>query len=74
MNALISSMDTVPSLSASMTSKFSATLDIASLTDNLIAQGVAAEHLTRVITALNDGVSQRVLEQLQSEFVLGQEA
>ena len=49
----------------------SATLDIASLTDNLIAQGVAAEHLTRVITALNDGVSQRVLEQLQTEFTFG---
>ena len=49
----------------------SATRDIASLTDNLIAQGVAAEHLTRVITALNDGVSQRVLELLQAEFTLG---
>jgi CBS domain-containing protein len=49
----------------------SATRDIVSLTDNLIAQGVAAEHLTRVITALNDGVSQRVLELLQAEFTLG---
>jgi CBS domain-containing protein len=49
----------------------SAARDIASLTDNLIAQGVAAEHLTRVITALNDGVSQRVLELLQAEFTLG---
>jgi CBS domain-containing protein len=45
--------------------------DIASLTDNLIAQGVAAEHLTRIITALNDGVSQRVLELMQAEFTLG---
>jgi CBS domain-containing protein len=45
--------------------------DIGSLTDNLIAQGVAAEHLTRVITALNDGLSQRVLELLQAKFSLG---
>ena len=35
--------------------------DIGSLADNLIAQGVAAEHLARVMTALNDGVSRRVL-------------
>ena len=48
----------------------SATRDIASLTHNLIAQGVAAEHLTRVTTALNDGVSQRVLKLLQAEFTL----
>jgi CBS domain-containing protein len=49
----------------------SAARDIGSLTDNLIAQGVAAEHLTRVTTALNDGVTQRVLELLQAEFSIG---
>jgi len=49
----------------------SATRDIASLTGNLIAQGVAAEHLARVITSLNDGVSQRVLDLVQSEFAIG---
>jgi CBS domain-containing protein len=49
----------------------SAARDIASLTGNLIAQGVAAEHLTRVTTALNDAVSLRVLDLLQADFALG---
>jgi len=46
----------------------SAARDIGILTDNLLAQGIAVEHLTRAMTALNDGLSQRVLELVQLQF------
>jgi CBS domain-containing protein len=38
--------------------------DLAALTDNLIAQGAAAEPLTHTITALNDAVTHRLFELL----------
>ena len=38
--------------------------DIAALTDNLVAQGAAAEPLTHTITALNDSLAQRLFELL----------
>jgi CBS domain-containing protein len=38
--------------------------DITALTDNLIAQGAAAEPLTHTITALNDAVTHRLFELL----------
>jgi CBS domain-containing protein len=44
--------------------------EIASLTDNLMAQGIAAEHLTRIITALHDGMTARLLELLAPRFSL----
>ena len=44
--------------------------DIASLTDNLVAQGAAAEPLTHTITALNDALTQRLFELLLPKFHL----
>ena len=44
--------------------------EIASLTDNLMAQGIAAEVLTRIITALHDGMTVRLLELLAPRFPL----
>ena len=38
--------------------------DIVALTDNLVAQGAAAEPLTRTITALNDAITLRLFELL----------
>jgi CBS domain-containing protein len=48
-----------------------AVTDIGSLTDNLIAQGAAAEPLTHTITALNDAVTHRLFELLLPQFQLG---
>jgi CBS domain-containing protein len=45
--------------------------DIAALTDNLVAQGAAAEPLTHTITALNDSLTQRLFELLLPKFQLG---
>jgi CBS domain-containing protein len=53
----------VPALERSMR-------DIAALTDNLVAQGAAAEPLTHTITALNDAVTHRLFELLQPRFGL----
>jgi CBS domain-containing protein len=44
--------------------------DIAALTDNLVAQGAAAEPLTHTITALNDALTQRLFELLLPRFRL----
>jgi CBS domain-containing protein len=44
--------------------------DIASLTDNLVAQGAAAEPLTHTITALNDALTQRLFELTLPRFDL----
>ena len=44
--------------------------DIAALTDNLVAQGAAAEPLTHTITALNDSLTQRLFELLLPQFDL----
>ncbi len=44
--------------------------DIAALTDNLVAQGAAAEPLTHTITALNDALTQRLFELLLPMFQL----
>jgi CBS domain-containing protein len=44
--------------------------DIAALTDNLVAQGAAAEPLTHTITALNDSLTQRLFELLLPKFEL----
>jgi CBS domain-containing protein len=44
--------------------------DIAALTDNLVAQGAAAEPLTHTITALNDSLTQRLFELLLPKFDL----
>ena len=44
--------------------------DIAALTDNLVAQGAAAEPLTHTITALNDSLTQRLFELLLPQFEL----
>jgi len=44
--------------------------DIAALTDNLVAQGAAAEPLTHTITALNDALTQRLFELLLPSFQL----
>jgi CBS domain-containing protein len=44
--------------------------DIAALTDNLVAQGAAAEPLTHTITALNDALTQRLFELLLPRFQL----
>ncbi len=44
--------------------------DIASLTDNLVAQGAAAEPLTHTITALNDALTQRLFELLLPKYHL----
>ncbi|MBK7903601.1 MAG: CBS domain-containing protein [Proteobacteria bacterium] len=44
--------------------------DIAALTDNLVAQGAAAEPLTHTITALNDSLTQRLFELLLPKFQL----
>ena len=44
--------------------------DIAALTDNLVAQGAAAEPLTHTITALNDALTQRLFELLLPKFEL----
>lgn len=46
------------------------TRDIALLTDNLVAQGAAAEPLTHTITALNDALTQRLFELLAPKFDL----
>ena len=48
--------------------------DIAALTDNLVAQGAAAEPLTHTITALNDSLTQRLFELLLPKFDLGDTA
>lgn len=42
--------------------------DIEALTDNLLAQGAAAEPLTHTITALNDALAQRLFELLLPRF------
>jgi CBS domain-containing protein len=42
--------------------------DIQSLTENLLAQGAAAEPLTHTITALNDALTQRLFELLLPQF------
>jgi CBS domain-containing protein len=44
--------------------------DIAALTDNLVAQGAAAEPLTHTITALNDALTHRLFELLLPRFGL----
>jgi CBS domain-containing protein len=44
--------------------------DIAALTDNLVAQGAAAEPLTHTITALNDALTQRLFELLLPKYHL----
>jgi CBS domain-containing protein len=44
--------------------------DIAALTDNLVAQGAAAEPLTHTITALNDALTHRMFELLSPAFNL----
>jgi CBS domain-containing protein len=44
--------------------------DITSLTDNLVAQGAAAEPLTHTITALNDALTQRLFELLLQQHAL----
>jgi CBS domain-containing protein len=44
--------------------------DIGSLTDNLIAQGAAAEPLTHTITSLNDALTHRLFDLLLPEFEL----
>lgn len=44
--------------------------DIAALTDNLVAQGAAAEPLTHTITALNDSLSHRLFDLLLPGFGL----
>ena len=41
--------------------------DIVALTDNLVAQGAAAEPLTHTITALNDALTQRLFEMLLAQ-------
>ena len=46
--------------------------DIASLTDNLVAQGAAAEPLTHTITALNDALTQRLFELTLPRFDLAE--
>jgi len=45
--------------------------DIRRLTQNLLAQGVGAEALTRTITALNDGLSRRAIELTLAQHDLG---
>jgi CBS domain-containing protein len=47
------------------------TADIAALSDNLVAQGAAAEPLTHTITALNDALTHRLFELLLPRFSLG---
>jgi CBS domain-containing protein len=47
------------------------TADIAALSDNLVAQGAAAEPLTHTITALNDALTHRLFELLLPRFNLG---
>ncbi len=44
--------------------------DIGSLTDNLIAQGAAAEPLTHTITSLNDALTHRLFDLLLPEYEL----
>jgi CBS domain-containing protein len=44
--------------------------DIAALTDNLVAQGAAAEPLTHTITALNDALTERLFDLLRPRFDL----
>ena len=44
--------------------------DIVSLTDNLVAQGAAAEPLTHTITSLNDAMTQRLFALLLPEYEL----
>jgi CBS domain-containing protein len=44
--------------------------DIESLTDNLVAQGAAAEPLTHTITSLNDALTHRLFELLLPEYEL----
>ena len=44
--------------------------EIASLADNLLAQGIAAAALTRIMTALHDGMTVRLLELLAPRFSL----
>jgi len=44
------------------------TSDIESLTDNLVAQGAAAEPLTYTITALNDALTHRLFDLLLPEY------
>jgi len=44
--------------------------DIESLTDNLIAQGAAAEPLTHTITSLNDALTHRLFDLLLPEYEL----
>jgi CBS domain-containing protein len=46
------------------------TRDIGVLTDNLVAQGAAAEPLTHTITALNDALTQRLFELMLPRFDL----
>jgi CBS domain-containing protein len=45
--------------------------DIDALSDNLVAQGAAAEPLTHTITALNDALSERLFGLLAPRFELG---
>ena len=44
--------------------------DIRALTQNLLAQGAAAEPLTRTIAALNDGLSRQVIEMVLARHAL----
>jgi len=44
--------------------------DIGSLTDNLVAQGAAAEPLTHTITSLNDALTHRLFDLLLPEYEL----
>ena len=44
--------------------------DIEALTDNLVAQGAAAEPLTHTITSLNDALSHRLFDLLLPEYEL----
>ena len=44
--------------------------DIEALTDNLVAQGAAAEPLTHTITALNDALSRRLFDLLLPDYEL----
>jgi CBS domain-containing protein len=44
--------------------------DIESLTDNLVAQGAAAEPLTHTITSLNDALTHRLFDLLLPEYEL----
>ncbi len=48
-----------------------AATELGRLSDNLLAQGIGSEPLTRIISAMNDSLSRRVIELTSARFDLG---